>query len=264
MSARLISNNQGALPDYTLKVVIVGEPYVGKSSILDVVAGKTMIGNREPTIGMEFYLLHAIGDPDEQMEQMKQMKQMEQMEQMEKMKALLNEGHDPRKVPTHYDVQIWDCAGQVRFRSIVKSYFRQAHVVMAVFNLTDHESFEMIEVWVKEIRNHFPIDAKIILGLIGNKMDLVAERQVTDQEAERLAESLNLDFYFPVSALSGTNLQKVFDQALSIAHQRVLNCEIKLKHRTDLDRFATSDRGGGIRTLRTHGSPPRVRCSDCF
>jgi len=245
MSARLISNSKDELADYTLKLVVVGEPFVGKSSILDVLAGQRMIEHREPTIGIEFHLLRGIGDA------------------IEPMTALLKEGHDPRKVPTHYNVQIWDCAGQVRFRSIVKSYFRQAHMVIAVFNLRDRESFEMIEVWVEEIRKHFSPEEKIIIGLMGNKMDLAEEREVTDEEAQSLADSLKCDFYFPVSAKRRININKPFDKALSLVHQRLVNGEIKLKHSSDLDHYTTSS--SGIRTLRTHGSPPRdVKCSDCF
>ena len=240
-SARLVFRNEQIPVDYTLKFVVVGEPFVGKSSILDVLSEDGIRSSREPTVGIEFYMLRGIGDP------------------VEPMTAILEEGHDPRVVSTQYKLQVWDCAGHVRFRSIVKSYFRQAHVIIAVFDLTNRESFQMVDQWIEEIREHLIDMDELVVGLLGNKKDL--PRKVSEAEAQSKAQALKCDFYLSVSAKSGENLEEGFNRALSAIHRRIINGKLELQHRSYLE----SRNGAGIRKLCAPNGPPReVKCSDCF
>lgn len=240
MSARLISRHETAPADYTVKYVIVGEVAVGKSSILDVLSGESFITNREPTVGIEFFMLRGVGDP------------------VKPLAALLPEAHDPQVHPTHYKLQVWDCAGQIRFRSIVKSYFRGAHVVLVVFDVMDRNSFETVKEWVNNVRHEFLEDTDVVIGLLGNKSDL-RPREVSDQEAIRLVNELKLDFYFPVSAANNTNLDTSLSKALELVHHKVLTGGLKLQHRDYLER----QRGGTVKLSDVR--PPRdPKCSDCF
>ena len=243
MSARLIHQSNKSLWkvdfDYMLKFVVIGEPFVGKSSILDVVAGEAFTKNRQPTVGIEFHMLRGTGDPVEQQDA-----------------SMTTEGHNPRKVPTHYKMQMWDCAGQVRFRSIVKSYFRQSNVVLAVFDVTNRDSFEMIRQWLDEVRSQ--IAEPIVIGLLGNKEDL-PNREITDEEATDMCHSLKCDFYYPVSAVNGRNLMQALNVALELIHVKVLNGTLKLRHRTEMERVRNE-----VQTLNESQPRADVRCADCF
>ena len=77
--------------------------------------------------------------------------------------------------------QIWDTAGQERYRAITNTYYRQAIGVLLVYDISRRSSFESIEKWLNEVRDH--ADQKIEIILVGNKNDLENRRQVTTEEA---------------------------------------------------------------------------------
>ncbi len=94
-------------------------------------------------------------------------------------------------------LQLWDTAGHERFRTITTSYYRGAHGIVTVFDLTDRETFEHVEKWLGEI-NKFAKE-NVMRFLIGNKSDLVDKRQVSYEEARILANKLNI-YYVETSA----------------------------------------------------------------
>lgn len=240
MSARLISKDDKTPSDYTVKFVVVGEPGAGKSSAMSVISGSTFGVSHDPTIGIEFFMLRGVGDP------------------VDTLTAIIPEGHDPRLHCSHYKIQVWDCAGQRKFRSIVKSYFRGAHVVISIFDVTNRDSFDAVRGWIEDVRGNFADDgAELVMGLLGNKTDL--PREVSEQEALTLAQSMKLDFYFDVSAAWNVNLTEAMNKALTLVHHRVISGDLKLLHRDDipLDR----DRTVRLSDIR----PPRdPKCADCF
>ena len=87
-------------------------------------------------------------------------------------------------------LQIWDTAGHERFRTITTSYYRGAHGIVTVFDLTERESFEHIEKWLDEINKY--AKENVMRFLIGNKSDLVDKRKVSYEEARALANRLNI------------------------------------------------------------------------
>jgi len=97
----------------------------------------------------------------------------------------------------HVNLQIWDTAGQERYRSITTAYYRGAHGVMLVFDLTSRETYHNIHKWLADVQRHAHDKTQIIL--IGNKKDLNALRCITSEEAQQLAEELGLP-YFELSA----------------------------------------------------------------
>lgn len=73
-------------------------------------------------------------------------------------------------------VNIWDTTGQEKFKSLTKSYFRNCHGAVAVFDLTKRDSFYVVEGSIKEFRLNCPLESKDNIVLVGNKVDLVSER----------------------------------------------------------------------------------------
>merc|ERR1712224_859805 len=102
-------------------------------------------------------------------------------------------------------LQIWDTAGQVRFRQIVEAYYRIAGVILLVFDVSVRESFENLTHWLHSIREH--ASAEAIVYLVGNKTDLV--RKVSPSEGEAFAASNGLK-YFEMSAKTGADVHAPF------------------------------------------------------
>lgn len=84
-------------------------------------------------------------------------------------------------------LQIWDTAGHERFRTITSSYYRGAHALLIVFDISDHQSFvDATCYWYEEIRNSCPPETQILL--VGNKCDLADKRAVSPEEVQGFIE----------------------------------------------------------------------------
>jgi Ras-related protein Rab-1A len=104
-------------------------------------------------------------------------------------------------------LQIWDTAGQDRFKTITTSYYRGSHGIVIVYDITDKESFLNVHNWLEEINKYASDNVKILL--VGNKCDLQNHRQVSIQEGKELANRLNIPF-IEASAKDSTNVQQLF------------------------------------------------------
>ena len=164
-------NNNSSKYEYLFKIILIGNSGVGKSSILHRYMKRTFDSNYKVTIGVDFF-----------------MKSLTINEQMVK-------------------IQIWDTAGQEKYKSMVSSYYRGAHVALIVFDLTSHASFEALPSWVEIFFKNGPEQKNTIL--IGNKKDLVEERQVSQEEVELFSQTNNM-IYFETSAKDGDNIDYVF------------------------------------------------------
>ena len=89
-------------------------------------------------------------------------------------------------------LQIWDTAGQERFRTISSTYYRGAHGIIVVYDVTEMESFNNVKQWLHEIDRYATEGVNKLL--VGNKSDLVAKRQVDTQAAKDLADGLAIPF----------------------------------------------------------------------
>ena len=107
-------------------------------------------------------------------------------------------------------LQLWDTAGHERFRTITTSYYRGAHGIATVFDLSERESFEHVEKWLEEINKY--AKENVMRFLIGNKSDLVDKRQVTYEEVRALANRLNI-YYVETSAKNNINISDFFQIA---------------------------------------------------
>ena len=104
-------------------------------------------------------------------------------------------------------VQLWDTAGQDRYRTIAKNYYKGSHGILLLYDVTKTSSFENIREWIKDIREE--VYEKAIIFLIGNKIDIKDQIKIKTEEAQKLAEEFNIPF-FEASAKSGENVDEIF------------------------------------------------------
>ena len=170
------SNNKNKSSDYQylFKLILIGNSGVGKSSILQRYMNKTFEESYKCTIGVDFL-----------------------------MKSIELKGKTVK-------LQLWDTAGQEKYKSMVASYYRGANVALVVFDITSHSSFESLPLWIENYYKNGPEQKNIIL--IGNKKDMADQRQVTQEEAEEFSETNNM-IYFETSAKEGDNIDYVFNFA---------------------------------------------------
>ncbi|CAI5438509.1 unnamed protein product [Caenorhabditis angaria] len=146
--------------------------------------------------------------------------------------------------------QIWDTAGQERYRAITSAYYRGAVGALLVYDIAKHVTYENVERWLKELRDH--ADQNIVIMLVGNKSDLRHLRAVPTDEAKIYAEKNQLSF-IETSALDSTNVEAAFTNILTEIYKSVSN-----KH-------VGSDRqgyGGGSGTIipTPPTEPPKKQC----
>lgn len=107
--------------------------------------------------------------------------------------------------------QIWDTAGQERYRAITSAYYRGAVGALLVYDITKRQTFENVQRWLRELRDH--ADSNIVIMMAGNKSDLNHLRAVSEQDGQALAEKEGLSF-LETSALEAVNVEKAFQTIL--------------------------------------------------
>ena len=157
--------------DYLFKVLLIGNSSVGKSSLLLRFVDNQWNDLFVPTIGVDFKI-----------------RTME---------------IDNKNVK----LQIWDTAGQERFKNITASYYRGAHGIFVVYDISDMESFKNINNWLIEIEKN--ANKNVYKILVGNKCDLEDKRTVSYQQGKELAETYGMQF-IETSAKSNTNVDEAF------------------------------------------------------
>eukprot|EP00437_Effrenium_voratum_P017875 CAMPEP_0181457930 /NCGR_PEP_ID=MMETSP1110-20121109/32041_1 /TAXON_ID=174948 /ORGANISM="Symbiodinium sp., Strain CCMP421" /LENGTH=234 /DNA_ID=CAMNT_0023582389 /DNA_START=54 /DNA_END=756 /DNA_ORIENTATION=- len=162
--------------DYLFKVVLIGDSGVGKSNLLSRFTRDEFNLESKSTIGVEFAT-----------------------------KSITTNG----KV---IKAQIWDTAGQERYRAITSAYYRGAVGALLVYDISKRVTFENLERWLQELRDH--ADPNIVIMLVGNKGDLRHLRAVGQDEALAFAEKHGLAC-IETSALEATNVETAFMRLLS-------------------------------------------------
>ena len=108
---------------------------------------------------------------------------------------------------------IWDVAGQYVFASVRSMYYRDATVALVVFDVTNRDTFDNVSKWVREARD---VEPSLAIILVGNKVDLTLERDVSEKEAEALVARLNLAGYVETSARTGQGINELFKKVVDI------------------------------------------------
>lgn len=133
---------------------------------------------------------------------------------------------------------IWDTAGQERFRSISKSYFRNAAGAILVYDITNIASFDQLSDWLTDLQTLCLPNSYILL--VGNKKDLENKRQVGAQQVKDFAQRHKLET-IETSALSGTNIVEAFSRLTIEVIYRVSNGQIDLGDSNDIPRTKVKD-----------------------
>lgn len=162
--------------DFLFKVVLIGDSGVGKSNLLSRFTRDEFNLESKSTIGVEF--------------------------------ATRSIQVDGKTIKA----QIWDTAGQERYRAITSAYYRGAVGAVVVYDIAHHVTYENVNRWLQELRNH--ADQNVVVVLVGNKSDLRHLRTVPTEEARMFAETNGLSFV-ETSALDSTNVKAVFHNILT-------------------------------------------------
>lgn len=157
--------------DYLFKILLIGDSGVGKSCLLLRFADDVFSDTFIATIGVDF-----------------------------KIRTVELDG---KKVK----LQTWDTAGQERFKTITQSFYRGAHGIIIVFDVTDQQSFNRLPTWMKEV-DYYSVE-NVNKVLIGNKCDLKAERVVPYEMAQTFADNFGMP-YLETSAKNNTNVEQAF------------------------------------------------------
>ena len=163
-------------PTHSVKMAVVGQTGVGKSSLSERFATGRFREIVDATIGAAFLSMKV-------------------------------------NRPTHdVQLQIWDTAGQERFRSLIPSYIRDSSVAVVVYDTTSRASFLSSSKWVDDIRSERGDD--VVIMLVGNKTDLADQRQVSVEEGLAKASEEKVMF-IETSAKAGFNIKQLFRRLAS-------------------------------------------------
>jgi small GTP-binding protein len=193
--------------DYLFKLLLIGDSGVGKSCLLHRFADQKFTESYISTIGVDF-----------------------------KIRTIELDGKTIK-------LQIWDTAGQERFRTITSSYYRGAHGIIIVYDVTDHDSFLNVKTWLSEIERYASDTVRRLL--VGNKCDLTSKKVVDFEKAKDFAEKVEMPF-LETSAKLSTNVENAFIRMAGEIkntlgpQQDEQNTEVFLNHGT-----SPVDGGGG-------------------
>ena len=157
--------------DHLFKLLLIGDSGVGKSCLLLRFADDTYTESYISTIGVDF-----------------------------KIRTIEIGGKQVK-------LQIWDTAGQERFRTITSSYYRGAHGIIVVYDVTDQASFSNVKQWLQEIDRYACENVNKLL--VGNKCDLTTKKVVDFNTAKEFADGLGIPF-LETSAKNSTNVEEAF------------------------------------------------------
>ena len=187
--------------NYIIKLLTLGETEVGKTSIVLRYSDDKFHESKIATIGIDFKI------------------------------KMIKKGNEKIKV------SIYDTAGQERFKNIVKHYYKGANGVLLIFDITKRDTFEKLDYWLTDLQENSDNLDNLFIYLIGNKNDLEAERKVSTEEANKFAQEKNLS-YIEVSAKTGFNIKKLFDETIKRTLEKIITFEKKEMNLNDSIRLS--------------------------
>ena len=105
-------------------------------------------------------------------------------------------------------LQIWDTAGQDRFKAITKNYYKGANGIILVYDVTNTKTYDNIKTWISQIREE--ATPNVVIYLCGNKIDMKDYRSVSTEEGQKLSQEFGLPFN-ETSAKDGININETFE-----------------------------------------------------
>jgi len=174
---------------YLFKVVLVGNAGVGKTCLVRKFTQGIFPPGQSSTIGVDFMI------------------------------KTVRVGEDKVKL------QIWDTAGQERFRSITQSYYRSAHAIVLVYDVSCQPSYDCLPEWLAEIEHY--ANQRVLKILVGNKCDKDEDREVPMSVGQSFAEASGFDYFLETSALNATNVDTLFNEVACRLTQEMKQNEAK-------------------------------------
>lgn len=161
---------------YNIKTILLGDSGVGKTSIVLRFVNNIFNPYSESTIGASFFT-----------------------------KVFYNGDKT-------YKFHIWDTAGQEKYSSLASMYYRNAKVIIIVYDITNKNTFNTVKKWVKELNKNMTSD--FIIAIIGNKNDLKDKKNVSTLQAKAYADEINAIF-LETSAKNSSNIQELFETIIN-------------------------------------------------
>ena len=168
--------------NYLLKYIIIGDASVGKSNLLMKFTENKFNESYQATIGVEFGAKNL----------------------------------DINKKT--YRIQIWDTAGQENFHSITRSYYKNSVCAMVVYDITSRKSFDNVLNWIEEVQNNS--SKTILIVLVGNKIDLKENRDISFDEGKELANRNGIIF-METSAKTGEGVEEIFKKTVQEISRKI-------------------------------------------
>eukprot|EP01091_Cochliopodium_minus_P015629 TRINITY_DN561_c0_g4_i2.p1 TRINITY_DN561_c0_g4~~TRINITY_DN561_c0_g4_i2.p1 ORF type:complete len:218 (+),score=41.16 TRINITY_DN561_c0_g4_i2:85-738(+) len=156
------------------------------------------------------------------------------------------------------DVSITDTAGEEKYRSITTSYFRNKHAFFVVFDTTDKITFENLNLWTKELREKNNMGRRQVI-LLGNKIDLEEERQISKEEAQNYANQNSMK-YIEVSAKTDINIDLAFKELIKLSWDEFFDENITQTPKNSND---DPNKGNVDITSPNSGNDNKGLCSGC-
>ena len=163
-------------------IIVLGDGAVGKTSILRMYDQQKFSTNHMATLGLDF----------------------------------VQRSYKPPQSNIEMSVKIWDTAGQERFRTLTLSFYKQAQGVIVTFDVTNQTSFKSVKMWLESIDDY--ADDNVAKILVGNKVDMVNERKISKEEAERMAAQNNMK-YWETSAKENLNINELMDDLMNQVYE---------------------------------------------
>ena len=160
------------------KIILIGDAGVGKSSLFLKYDSNKFLDNYNSTIGIDYIFKN-----------------------IEKEKFNLR-------------LQIYDTAGQERYRSLIPNYIKNSDGIFLIFDLTKKQTFDSLEKWLGLIKEQKEIDKNNLI-ILGNKLDLVSNREVTDEDIDLFKDKNNFQI-FTISAKNKENIDECFEAMIDL------------------------------------------------
>ena len=158
---------------YILKLLTIGDQFVGKSSIINRYIDDKFNENITPTLAIDYKT------------------------------KMIQKGENLIKI------SIYDTAGEEKYRHLIKNYYNGSNGILLVFDITDKNSFDNLNFWLDELEKNCNLN-NLYIFLVGNKTDLKKERKVSYDEAKNFADMKKIP-YIEISAKTGDNIDKLFN-----------------------------------------------------
>ena len=159
--------------DLSFKIILIGDSGVGKTSILNYYTKKMFKDRIQSTIGVDFVTKF--------------------------------EDINGKSIK----IALWDTAGQEKYRATTANYYKNSSACFIVFDLTDIDSFNHLEIWIKFFCDNSGIKEKENIVILGNKSDLREERKISEEQIDEFISKQNF-VYYETSAKNGENIDKCF------------------------------------------------------